>query len=213
MLVDAPALRRWYVVAESSDLADAPRHVRLLGDDIMVWRGADGALVAAPDRCPHREAPLSRGSIADGNLVCGDHGWTFGAEGRCVRVPSAAVDVPVPPTSHLRTIDVGERYGLVWPCLDGPVTGIPEIAAEQDPAYRRINSGVDTWKSSATRLTDNFMDISHLPYVHVGTFGIPDNALVPKISMEALATTSTATAMRPRWPTSVVRRRPVSPPQ
>ena len=187
VLVEAPALRRyWYVVAESDDIFDAPLPVRLLGEDVVMWRGPDGALVAAPDRCPHREAPLSLGRVDDGCLVCCYHGWTFGAEGRCVRVPSAPDSVPVPPKSHLRTINVVERYGLVWLCLDEPVAGIPEMTAEDDPAYRRINSGVDTWKSSATRMTDNFMDISHFPYVHVGTFGIPDNALVLKISMEEL---------------------------
>ncbi len=107
MLVEAPALRRyWYVVAESGDIAEAPRHVRLLGEDVVVWRGPDGKLVAAPDRCPHREAPLSRGRIEGGCLVCCYHGWTFGAEGRCVRVPSALADSPVPPKSHLQTIHV-----------------------------------------------------------------------------------------------------------
>ena len=187
MLVDAPALRGyWYVVAESDDIAGAPHPVRLLGEDVVVWRGPDGALVAAPDRCPHREAPLSLGRVEDGCLVCCYHGWTFGAEGRCVRVPSATERVPVPPKSHLRSIHVVERYGLVWLCLDDPVAGIPEMPADLDPAYRRINSGVDTWKTSASRMTDNFMDISHFPYVHVGTFGIPENQLVPKISIEEL---------------------------
>ena len=163
-----------------------PHAVRLLGDDVVIWRGPDGALVAAPDRCPHREAPLSLGLVDDGCLVCCYHGWTFGAEGRCVRVPSAPEGVPVPPKSHLHTLHVLERYGLVWLCLGEPVAGIPEMAAENDPTYRRINSGVDTWRTSASRMTDNFMDISHFPYVHVGTFGIPDNQLVPKISMEQL---------------------------
>ncbi len=187
MFVEAPALRRyWYVAAESDDIADAPHPVRLLGEDVVVWRGPDGALVAAPDRCPHREAPLSLGHVEDGCLVCCYHGWTFGAGGRCVRVPSAADGVPVPPKGHLETIHVVERYGLVWLCLDDPVAGIPEMLADLDPAYRRINSGVDIWKTSATRMTDNFMDISHFPYVHVGTFGIPENPVVPKISMEEL---------------------------
>jgi phenylpropionate dioxygenase-like ring-hydroxylating dioxygenase large terminal subunit len=187
VFVEAPALRGyWYVVAESGDIAGAPRAVRLLGDDVVIWRGPDGALVAAPDRCPHREAPLSLGHVDDGCLVCCYHGWTFGAEGRCVRVPSAPDGVPVPPKSHLQPLHVVERYGLVWLCLGEPAAGIPEMAAEHDPAYRRINSGVDIWKTSATRMTDNFMDISHFPYVHVGTFGIPDNQLVPKISMEQL---------------------------
>jgi phenylpropionate dioxygenase-like ring-hydroxylating dioxygenase large terminal subunit len=94
--------------------------------------------------------------------------------------------VPVPPKSHLPTYHVVERYGLVWLCLDEPVAGIPEMTADGDPTYRRINSGVDVWTTSATRMTDNFMDISHFPYVHVGTFGIPENQLVPKISMEEL---------------------------
>jgi phenylpropionate dioxygenase-like ring-hydroxylating dioxygenase large terminal subunit len=188
VLVDAPALRRyWYAVAESAAIDGAPHAVRLLGDDVVVWRGPGGTLVAAPDRCPHREAPLSHGRVIDGGrLECCYHGWTFGAEGRCVRVPSAPDDVPIPPRGHLRTVHAVERYGLVWVCLDDPVAGIPEIAEDGDPAYRRINTGVDLWRTSATRMTDNFMDISHFPYVHVGTFGIPDNTVVPKISLEQL---------------------------
>jgi phenylpropionate dioxygenase-like ring-hydroxylating dioxygenase large terminal subunit len=187
VFVEAPALRGyWYVVAESDDIAGAPHAVRLLGDDVVIWRGPDGALIAAPDRCPHREAPLSLGHVDGGRLVCCYHGWTFGAEGRCVRVASAPEGVPVPPKSHLQSLHVVERYGLVWLCLGEPVAGVPEMAAEHDPTYRRINSGVDVWKTSATRMTDNFMDISHFPYVHIGTFGIPENQLVPKISMEQL---------------------------
>ena len=187
MLVDAPALRGyWYVVAESDDIAATPHAVRLLGQDVVVWRGPDGGLVAAPDRCPHREAPLSLGHLEDGCLVCCYHGWTFGAAGQCVRVPSAGDGVPVPPKSHLRPHHVVERYGLVWLCLDDPVAGIPEMPADVDPTYRRINSGIDVWTTSATRMTDNFMDISHFPYVHVGTFGIPENQVVPKIAMEEL---------------------------
>jgi phenylpropionate dioxygenase-like ring-hydroxylating dioxygenase large terminal subunit len=186
-LVESAALRGyWYVVAESSDISEAPLAVRLLGDDVVLWRGPDGVLVAAPDRCPHREAPLSLGHVENGCLVCCYHGWTFGEQGRCVRVPSNPDAVPVPPKSHLRAMHVVERYGLVWVCLDEPVAGIPEIAAEHDPSYRRINSGVEVWKASATRMTDNFMDISHFPYVHVGTFGIADNQLVPKIALEQL---------------------------
>jgi phenylpropionate dioxygenase-like ring-hydroxylating dioxygenase large terminal subunit len=187
VLTDNPALRGyWYAVADSADVADQPLGVRVLGADLVVWRSDDGALVAAPDRCPHREAPLSRGRVEHGCVVCPYHGWTFGAGGRCVRVPSSPAAVPPPPTSHLRVVHAVDRYGLVWVCLDDPVAGIPEVPLEDDPSYRRINSGVEVWKASATRMTDNFMDIAHFPYVHVGTFGIADNQVVPKISMEQL---------------------------
>lgn len=187
MLVDNPALRHhWFVVAESDDVSDAPLGVTLLGERLVVWRSASGALVGAPDRCPHRESPLSIGTVHDGCIVCPYHGWRFGDDGRCVEVPSSGAGRPVPPAAHLPVVSVDERYGLVWICLDEPHGSIPTMSADDDPAYRRINSGVDTWATSSTRMTDNFLDISHFPYVHLGTFGIEQNRDVPKIEMGEL---------------------------
>ena len=187
MLIEHPALANyWHVVAESADVAADPVAVRLLGRDVVVWRGPSGEIVAAPDRCPHREAPLSLGTVRDGCLSCPYHGWTFGSEGRCVLVPSSGEGRPVPPAAHLPTMHVSERYGLVWVCPGEPVARIPVIEADDDPSYRRINTGIDTWKVSAGRMTDNFLDISHFPYVHVGTFGIESNTVVPKIELEQL---------------------------
>ncbi|MFK8025682.1 MAG: Rieske 2Fe-2S domain-containing protein, partial [Ilumatobacter sp.] len=184
--VKTALLKRWYLVAESVDLSDAPLAVRRLSRVLVVWRSATGSLVAAPDRCPHREAPLSEGWVTDGCVVCPYHGWKFGDDGVCVEVPSSGAGKTVPPNAHLSTVLVSEQYGLVWICLGEPASGIPDMAAERDGAYRRINSGVDVWKVSATRMTDNFLDISHFPYVHIGTFGIEQNNDVPKIEMEQL---------------------------
>ena len=187
MLIEHAALRdHWYVVAEGADVAAAPVAIRLLGVDLVLWRAPSGAIVGAPDRCPHREAPLSAGSVHDGCLVCPYHGWTFADDGRCVEVPSSGAGRPVPPAAHLATVGVQERYGLVWVCLGTPASDVPTMAADDDPAYRRINSGVDVWATSATRMTDNFLDISHFPYVHLGTFGIPDKQDVPKIELGEL---------------------------
>ena len=64
MLIERDQLRHhWYVVAEVDDLVggEVPLAVRLLGVDYVVWRSPNGHLVAAPDRCPHRESPLSIG--------------------------------------------------------------------------------------------------------------------------------------------------------
>lgn len=187
MLIEHEALENyWYVVAESADVGDEPLAVRLLGRELVVWRSTSGDVVAAPDRCPHREAPLSEGTVHDGCLVCPYHGWRFADEGRCVEVPSSGAGRPVPPAAHLPTVSAREQYGLIWLCLGEPAADIPAMPAEHDEKYRRINSGVDVWTTSATRMTDNFLDISHFPYVHIGTFGIQDNQDVPKIEMEQL---------------------------
>ena len=67
-----------------------------------------GDVVAAPDRCPHREAPLSAGFVEDGCLVCPYHGWKFGDDGRCVKVPSSSEGVPPPPRAQPARPDAPE---------------------------------------------------------------------------------------------------------
>lgn len=182
-----PSLRHaWLPVAESADLDDGPRSITLLGDALVVWRSPDGGLVAAPDRCPHREAPLSAGRVTDGVLSCPYHGWSFGDGGHCVEVPSSGPDAAIPPAAHLGCVHATERYGLVWISLDEPAADIPVIAQEGDDAFRRINSGVQTWNVAATRLVDNFMDMSHFPWVHTGTFGAGQETKVPKIELGEL---------------------------
>ena len=176
----------WYAVARSPDLASQVVAVRLLGRDYVVWRDGSGAVVAAPDRCPHREAPLSIGRLDEGELECGYHGWRFGEAGRCVLVPSANEGVPVPPKAHLSTLHAAERYGLVWLCPGEPASGIPEVPYDTDSAYRRLNVDVERWTTSATRMTDNFLDISHFPFVHTGTFGRAQDTHVPKIELAPL---------------------------
>ncbi len=185
--IQAEKLRsHWYPVAEDADVDSEPVKVTLLGADYVVWRSPDGSVVAAPDRCPHREAPLSIGWVEGGNLVCAYHGWTFGDEGRCVEVPSSGPGATVPPAAHLRCVHAEVRYGLVWLCPGTPSASIPGVPHDGDPAFRRINTGVDVWQASATRMVDNFLDISHFPWVHSGTFGDGLERTVPKIELEQL---------------------------
>ena len=211
MLIEHDELRHyWYVVAETPDVdaSPAPLAVRLLGADYVVWRSSNGELVAAPDRCPHRESPLSIGTVADGCLTCAYHGWKFGDGGSCVEVPSSGVGRPVPPKAHLPTVHARERYGLVWICPGEPVADIPRMAADDDPAYRRINSGVERWSTSVTRMTDNFLDIAHFPWVHARHVRDPGQpAPFRRSNSNSSTTTSTDTGTTSRWRTPPVRSR------
>ena len=182
----AAVVNSWHPVARSVEVAAAPAAITLLNRTVVLWRTPSGAVLAAPDRCPHREAPLSIGTVEDGCLTCAYHGWTFGDEGRCVRVPSASEGVPPPPRAHLTPFECEERYGLVWVCIGTPSAPIPCIAQESDPSFRRINTPVEVWQSSATRMVDNFLDITHFPFVHVGTFGRAQDTLVPKFELQPL---------------------------
>ena len=176
----------WHPIAESTDVDDGPHGFILLGDAYVAWRAPGGDVVVVPDRCPHREAPLSAGTVTSGVLACSYHGWSFGDDGRCVLVPSSGAGSTVPPAAHLDGVRVDERYGLIWVCVGEPAGGIAHIAHDDDPAFRRINSGLQSWQVSAPRMVDNFCDISHFPWVHAGTFGGGQSPVVPRLELEDL---------------------------
>jgi phenylpropionate dioxygenase-like ring-hydroxylating dioxygenase large terminal subunit len=183
---NAAIVNSWHPVARSVEVGTSPHAITLLERQLVLWRTPSGQVFAAADRCPHREAPLSEGEVHDGCLVCPYHGWTFGDEGRCVKVPSANPGVPAPPKAHLQPFHSAERYGLVWVCLGTPRADIPTMHFDDDQTFRRINTPVEVWKSSATRMVDNFLDITHFPFVHVGTFGGAQDPTVPKVELRDL---------------------------
>jgi len=73
----------WYTLGWSDEIADDAILARtVLNVPIAAWRDpASRRLVALEDRCPHRFAPLSRGTLVDGNIQCGYHGLTFNTAG------------------------------------------------------------------------------------------------------------------------------------
>ncbi len=181
-----PALRStWFPVATSDEL-DGPLARTICGVDIVVFRDATGSVAALPDRCSHRSAPLSAGRVVDGCIECPYHGWIFDAVGTCVEIPSSGSGATVPPKAHLPAHHCEERYGLVWVSLDEPQTSIAPAPWDDDPSFRRLNMPTDVWKASATRMIDNFMDISHFPWVHVGTFGTAADPTVAPVEMGPL---------------------------
>lgn len=181
----------WYAVATVDQVVSEPLQVTLRNVDYVLWRSTDGALVAARDRCPHREARLSRGRVEQGCLRCPYHGWLFDGDGRCVEIPSATPGTPVPSAAHLTSLAVEERYGLVWLCPSVPDGPVPRLAVDDDPAYTRLNTAMQVWECSATRMIDNMLDVSHFPFTHTGTFGREQETVVPRFHIEQLDDTFT----------------------
>ena len=142
-------------------------------------------MAAAPDRCPHRESPLSIGRVrADGLLECAYHGWSFGPDGRCELVPASGPGAPVSPRAHLACVRAQERYGLVWVCLGEPEADLPCVPEDDDASDRRIMQPVEQWATAATRMVDNFNDVAHFPFVHVGSFGSAGERRVASVELE-----------------------------
>jgi phthalate 4,5-dioxygenase len=81
--------RYWQPVGLSEEIpADsAPKPVRILSENLVLYRDEHGHAALLGLHCPHRGVDLSYGRIEDGGLRCLYHGWLFAADGRCLEQP------------------------------------------------------------------------------------------------------------------------------
>jgi vanillate O-demethylase monooxygenase subunit len=161
----------WYMAGWSEDIGKGGLARRIFDQPIFLYRLKDGTIAAILDRCPHRFAPLSRGSRDGDAVVCGYHGLTFSPAGKCIRNPfaeriPAGTDVPVFATR--------ERDGIVW--LWGGTADqvdeakIPDFSFVPDTPHSRTIHGYTLMQANYEYGTDNLLDLSHIEFVHRGTF-------------------------------------------
>ena len=80
---------QWHVVALSEDLnTTTPKSIRLLGEDLVIWRDELGEVNAWKDYCGHRGARLSLGCVKKGKIECPYHGWLYDKNGECNLIPA-----------------------------------------------------------------------------------------------------------------------------
>lgn len=79
--------RYWHPVAPSADATDLPRQVRLLGEDLILFRSGNGEPGLVTPRCCHRGTTLYFGRVDDDGIRCPYHGWLFAPDGRCLDQP------------------------------------------------------------------------------------------------------------------------------
>jgi phenylpropionate dioxygenase-like ring-hydroxylating dioxygenase large terminal subunit len=166
------ALRRaWFPVLRAEDLG-GPRMVTLLGEELVVFRTAAGAPAVASNRCPHRGAGLALGEVHGDAIACPYHGWQWRAgDGGCTRIPSLADQSTIPRNFRLRTYPAEERLGLIWTCLDEPLSGLP-WPSELDADEWALGCGEPIPAPvGIAAATENFRDVAHFPFVHRVSMG------------------------------------------
>lgn len=79
--------RYWHPVAPGADATDLPRSVRLLGEDLILYRDRSGTPGLLTPRCCHRGTTLLYGRVEEHGIRCCYHGWLFEADGTCLDQP------------------------------------------------------------------------------------------------------------------------------
>lgn len=168
--------RWWHPVAAERDLRDDPLAVKALGRHVVLWHDEQARPHAFDDRCPHRGAALSLGRVRDGQLQCAYHGWCFNGAGQCTSVPAISGFVPSAAASA-RAHRLAAAHGLLWLGLEcAPLQPVPALAGLPP---RAIVCGPFDAATSAPRVVENFLDMSHFAFVHEGFLGDAQHAQVP----------------------------------
>jgi phenylpropionate dioxygenase-like ring-hydroxylating dioxygenase large terminal subunit len=158
----------WQPVGLLSELPSggAPMPVRVLGEDLVLFRDDAGRPGLLGLHCSHRGADLSYGRVEDGGLRCLYHGWLYDIDGRCLDQPAE------PATSRFKekichlAYPCVERAGLVFAYLGpGEPPLLPEYEFLQLPesqtAIHRAYVGCNWLQKKEGNL-----DPAHLSFLH-----------------------------------------------
>ncbi|WP_171118218.1 aromatic ring-hydroxylating dioxygenase subunit alpha [Ruegeria sp. HKCCA5463] len=162
----------WYVAGRSEDFGRSLSAVRMLGDDIVIYRDTAGKAIALEDACPHRKLPLSRGTIEGDHVVCGYHGLTFGCGGECVSAPTQ-LDNP-PRRAAVHAYPAEDRWGFLWLWMGDPdkasTDDIIDIPNFDNPSWGKTRTGAMEMACHYLYIIDNLLDPSHVAWVHLTSF-------------------------------------------
>ncbi len=141
----------WTAVALGRDV---PRlcvlPVRVDGIELALWRSATGRLAAWADRCPHRGMRLSHGFVRGEALSCIYHGWSYGADGHCLRIP-AHPDLVPPEAIRVPVYYAAESGGVVWVATQA--TDVQPPAVEGSPLRSLTVEGAVDWTGAGFSLS------------------------------------------------------------
>ena len=129
--------RYWQPAALADELAgNRPvRPVRLLGEDLVLFRDEAGRHGLIGRACPHRGTDLAFGRLEDGGLRCAFHGWLFDVAGRCLETPAEPDGSPLCRNVRQTAYPVVERSGILFAYLGpGEPPAFPRFDCFEAPA-------------------------------------------------------------------------------
>jgi len=159
--------RYWVVVGTMQELYDIPQAVKVLGEDLVLFRDEFGNLGLLGEHCPHRGASLEYGDIENGGIRCPYHGWLFDVGGQCLEMPAEPKHSTFCQKVKHLSYPVKELGGLIFAYL-GPNDPPPL------PNYAPLFERTGQWQVEPVRHADynwfnffeNSADPAHVCILH-----------------------------------------------
>ncbi len=190
--------RYWHPVGMARDAGATPRTVRILGEDLILFRDGGGRPGLVYPRCCHRGTTLYYGKVEDRGIRCCYHGWLFDVEGRCLEQPCEPEGGRQRDRIRQPWYPVQERYGLIFAYM-GPPERRPVLPRYECLEVLEAGEHVEADDSSIgsggiviapcnwLQHFENVVDPYHVPILH-GSFSgaqfVEQMAVMPKARFE-----------------------------
>ena len=160
--------RYWHPIAASVELNDEnpTKEVRLLGEDLVLFRSTRGEIGLIEPSCPHRKANLSYGVPEPEGIRCAYHGWLFDTQGNCVDQPSEPAGSRFKEKVHLKAYKTEELGGLIFAYM-GPEPA-PLLPRWDILTWGNVTRTISSVMLPANWLQcmDNSLDPVHFQWLH-----------------------------------------------
>jgi len=160
--------RFWQPVCYSDDLKDLPLAVKILGEELVVFRDGRGEVGLLERHCPHRGTSLEFGLVGGKGIRCCYHGWLFDVDGAILETPGEPPDSTLKDRLCHGAYPVREAHGLVFGYM-GPPDQIPAFPAYDSfirPGYRLIPGQKYFYPCNWLQILENTMDAVHTAFLH-----------------------------------------------
>ena len=160
--------RYWLAVASAADLKDIPLALKILGEELVLFRDGRGEIGLIGLHCPHRGTSLEYGDIEPGGIRCPYHGWLFDVSGQCLEQPAEPDDRFARKVRHA-AYPVREQGGLFFaylgPGRDDPPP-LPKYFALVDAAGQRSPEATRHYDYNWFNFIENGADPVHFSILH-----------------------------------------------
>jgi 5,5'-dehydrodivanillate O-demethylase oxygenase subunit len=162
--------RYWWPVWFTEQVTDKPVPVRLLGEDLVLFREPSGKLGLIERYCAHRRVSLEFGRVEEGGIRCCYHGWKYGTDGSCADLPLEPEGSGLKRDVKLAGYAVFEAGGLIFAYLGPkPVPAFPRW----DLLFREAGLakvGADEEHCNWLQRAENTVDQHHLCSLHAAVY-------------------------------------------
>jgi 5,5'-dehydrodivanillate O-demethylase oxygenase subunit len=160
--------RYWHPIALAQDLSDAnpTKFVRVLGEDLVLFRDKSGNTGLIADKCPHRSASMVYGRVEERGISCAYHGWLMDCDGNIIETPperNDAIMKNVKTTAYPVEIFLSMIWTYMGPMPIPPMTRYDTLFRKDGHRDIRLHPVLDcNWLQAM----ENSMDPAHLQVLH-----------------------------------------------